>query len=64
MSPQKLDVVLPDRVLVYARVKPASSGDSGEDELATSCDVEENVGTYEPALVKACLLYTPDAADE
>jgi hypothetical protein len=53
MSPQKLDVVLPDRVLVYARVKPASSGDSGEDELATSCDVEENVGTYEPALVKS-----------
>ena len=37
MSPRKLVDGLPDRVLVYARVKPAS--DSEDSELATSCDV-------------------------
>ena len=39
MSPQKFAEALPDRVLVYARVKPASSRASGDDKLATSCDV-------------------------
>ena len=37
MSPRKLVDGLPDRVLVYARVKPAS--DSEDSELATSCNV-------------------------
>jgi kinesin family protein 5 len=45
-SPRTLDEALPDRVLVYARVKPASRLGAGDYDLATSCDVE-NVGTDE-----------------
>ena len=51
MSPQKLVDALPDRVLVYARVKPAS--DSDDSELATSCDaVDVGISATAPQVSK------------